>query len=349
MDKKLLNCTYFVIFFGFLNVLIYLIYIYSQHDDKYQDKYQDKISKQTPLNELYKLLINPYCSYRFCDHHIGTEIYSHTPFGNKLKSNDILRNKNVISIKSNDVVLCEVNYFIYFVEVVLPILEDNKIKIILFTTQENMDPKMKQEDRLAKRSMNSDRVLKSESIILWVSQNPIYNNHRKYFAFPYGLVMKNLEIYRDFFIQHSKKQNKSRKINNIHQRPHGHIPKDHIRHKYKEFGELSGKMLPLKEFLSEVSKSYFFISTTGDRPDCYRHYECIGLDTIPISDIDEKYRQIFGNDMIYSHGDEMVRYLRNNGDSLKYHQPNKNIIYVDYWKDKINDRLKFLGCSRRLL
>lgn len=345
MVKEQLYCLYFVVFFALLTLLIYLIYIHSKHDYKYQDK----ISKDTPLNELYKLLINPYCSYRFCDHYIGTEIYSHTPFGNKLKSNDFIRNKNVISIKQNDVVLCEVNYFIYFVEEVLPILEDNKIKIILFTTQENMDPKIKQEDRLAKRSKNSDRVLKSESIFLWVSQNPIYNNHRKYFAFPYGLVMKNLEIYRDFLIQYSTKQNKSRKMNNIQQSVWNHLPKDHIRRKYKEFGASSGNRLPLKQYLSEVSKSFFLISTTGDRPDCYRHYECIGLDTIPISDIDEKYRQIFGNDMIYSDGDEMVRYLKTNADSLKYHQPNKNIIYVDYWKDTINKRLELLGCSRRLL
>ena len=111
--------------------------------------------------------------------------------------------------------------------------------------------------------------------------------------------------------------------------------------------------LSTKDYYDKLSNTKYMISTTGDRDDCYRHYECIGLGTIPIhsqtqtrtqtSNTNSNLKQIFGSDMIYASGDEMLKHLNNNGKSLKYKKPNTNLIYVDFWKDEINRRLNLIG------
>ncbi|KAL7554215.1 hypothetical protein ACHAWF_017630 [Thalassiosira exigua] len=36
----------------------------------------------------------------------------------------------------------------------------------------------------------------------------------------------------------------------------------------------------------QVAASRYLISPDGDRPECYRHYEAIGLGTVPITEMD---------------------------------------------------------------
>mmetsp|Transcript_60028 Transcript_60028/g.147547 ORF Transcript_60028/g.147547 Transcript_60028/m.147547 type:complete len:422 (-) Transcript_60028:408-1673(-) len=49
------------------------------------------------------------------------------------------------------------------------------------------------------------------------------------------------------------------------------------------------------EYLETLAASQYVLSPDGDHPDCYRHYEAIGLGTIPITQLDPKY---------YSHLDD---------------------------------------------
>jgi hypothetical protein len=86
-----------------------------------------------------------------------------------------------------------------------------------------------------------------------------------------------------------------------------------------------------------ISKSEFVISTAGDREDCYRHYECIGLNAIPISNIN--YQEIFGNNMVYSNPEDMVKMVQTGKiqSGVTYNPPDKNIITIDYWVKSIDD------------
>jgi hypothetical protein len=47
----------------------------------------------------------------------------------------------------------------------------------------------------------------------------------------------------------------------------------------------TGKKLSLWKFYDEVATHQFILSPQGDRPECYRHYEAIGLGTIPVTDL----------------------------------------------------------------
>ena len=78
----------------------------------------------------------------------------------------------------------------------------------------------------------------------------------------------------------------------------------------------------------------FILSPIGDRDDCYRHYEAIGLGVVPISNVNSFYKNIFTSNMIYTDIDNMVNML-NLDFNLNYVEPNKNLICFDYYKNLI--------------
>ena len=78
---------------------------------------------------------------------------------------------------------------------------------------------------------------------------------------------------------------------------------------YKLFGFKSGPRLDYATYLTRVVNTEFLISTGGDREDCYRHYEAIGLGTKPVSNINRKlYSQIF--ESISSKPPKFPRFLK---------------------------------------
>ena len=132
---------------------------------------------------------------------------------------------------------------------------------------------------------------------------------------------------------------KTIKISNMHSGCHSHLPSNHIRRKFDIFGKNSGKRMEYHQFLKNISNSEFVISTQGDRDDCYRHYECIGLGAIPVSNIDEKYKDIFEDNMLFSNEQDMEQMVNNKIVDHEYKKPNAEILTISYWLDKINKRL----------
>ena len=48
----------------------------------------------------------------------------------------------------------------------------------------------------------------------------------------------------------------------------------------------SGRKLPYETYLRKIAESSYVISPNGIRPDCHRHYEAIGLGSVPITAFD---------------------------------------------------------------
>ena len=88
-----------------------------------------------------------------------------------------------------------------------------------------------------------------------------------------------------------------------------------------------------------MSAGKFILSPIGDRDDCYRHYEAIGLGTIPVSNVNSFYKNIFSGNMIYNNIDEMVNMLDTGSTNCVYEEPNKDLICFEYYKDMIYKRL----------
>lgn len=80
-----------------------------------------------------------------------------------------------------------------------------------------------------------------------------------------------------------------------------------------------------------MAEGKFILSPIGDRDDCYRHYEAIGVGTIPVSNINPFYKNIFSNNMIYTNIDEMVNMIDKESINYIYQEPNKDLICFEYY------------------
>jgi hypothetical protein len=161
-------------------------------------------------------------------------------------------------------------------------------------------------------------------------------------AFPYGICHHNINEYVKFLT--SCNTDKTTHLLNQYAAAHDHLPRHHIRKQFDVFGKKSGNHLTYTEFLTNIAHSEFVISTSGDRDDCYRHYECIGLNAIPISNIKDGYKDIFGENMIYSNAQEMIQFL-NNRVQIPYQQPNRDMVTISYWVLALDEKMRKIETS----
>jgi hypothetical protein len=266
-------------------------------------------------NNLTKLLlkiINPFSLYYLCNHFVGNEIKEYN-INIPENKNDILITNNLSLIKDYDIIHVQVNYFDKFCNEILDKIDK---KIILTTGQWHL-PQIKLNNL-------TEYVLNHPNILLWVSQNPIYSHNKKYIAFPYGIAHYNLKNYASLLLK-----NNIIKTNEIEFLPIN----NHTNICRLKLPILS--YIDADEFYKKLSNTKFIISPIGDRDDCYRHYEAIGLGTIPISNVSNLYYDIFDNNMYYTEVDEMIKIINNKSTNFKYFEPNKDLICFDYYKDKI--------------
>ena len=161
-------------------------------------------------------------------------------------------------------------------------------------------------------------------------------------AFPYGICHLNINEYANFIQSNNVNTDKDIKLINQSATLHDNLPNNHIRKMYDIFGKNSGKRINYSEFLTNILKSEFVISTSGDRDDCYRHYECIGLNAIPLSNISYGYKDIFGDNMIYTDAEEIIDMINKNIVNYEYKKPNRDMLTINYWVCKINQKISSL-------
>jgi hypothetical protein len=261
-----------------------------------------------------KLLLNPNSLIYMCDHYYKPE--HQLPEQGVINKNDLLINKDFSQIKDYDIVHCGIDYLSNFLN---EILEKIDKKIILTTGQvQNPTP-----------NELTDKILEHKNVLLWVSQNPIYDNSDKYLAFPFGLNIDSVYAYATF-LYYCKIEGKP---NNLI-----HLPLNYTTNPCR----LKLPIIPRissTQFWIEIVQAKFILSPIGDRDDCYRNYEAIGLGTIPISNVNELYKNIFTTNMIYSNIDEMANMLHDDNLNLVYKEPNKDLICYEYWKDIVYKKI----------
>ena len=292
-------------------------------------------------------LITPITPYFLCDHFVSTEVHKSS---NKfigvdllLNANDLFKNKNYGDIKNFDIIQVQVDYFDFFYYEILPFIKKHNIKVILITSQWHFSQ--------IHRTDKTDKVLNDDNILLWISQNPIYVNNPKYMAFPYGICHTKVNKYVDFIKSNNVNNAKKNKIVNQYVNYTNHLlPSNHIRKRYAILGKNTGKeRLSYTDFLTNILNSEFVISTSGDRDDCHRHYECIGLNSIPVSNINGEYKDIFKENMLYSNAEEMIDMVNSGVVNYEYKIPDRNILTIAYWELKIKQKINSLiSCSYNL-
>lgn len=291
------------------------------------------VNNDVSLFDAYNLIITPVSAYYISNFYLGVEPKNlNLP---KSKSKHLKENLNLL--KDNDIIFIENNSFKLFVEDFLPNI---KTKFVLLTSQTNRP-------RLTNKIL-IDTVLNNNFLIVWFSHNPIKITS-KYKMLPYGInngivcsVLKDRNIAPLLYINELKKNVK--KTDNIISLPmrvtHScrryfpHImPVDGVRHDNKV-------IMTIPDYYKNLHKAKFVLSPIGDREDCYRHWEAIGLGCVPISNVNKNlFKQTLKSSMLYKDCTEMLNNYKNN-DILDYNEPNKDLICLSYWINEINKYIK---------
>jgi hypothetical protein len=295
----------------------------------YFDNLINIIEKKKDFETLYKNLINPFSPYLLCNHSVSQENieyieYIQYDFINNNNINDLFSKRNYYFIKNYDIIYIETNLLELFVTDILPNID----KLIIIMTGKWYLPQIK------KNNM-SDYLLNHSNILLWISQNPIYINHPRYIPFPYGLEINRLETYSKQLLLPVNKTK--------------HITFLPISNETNKCRKKLPKLHPIDscEYYEKISNSEFVISPIGDRDDCYRHYECIGLGTIPISNVGETYKPLFQDNMYYCNIDGIVEIMNSNIIDISYSIPNRDFICFNYHRDIIMKRIEEIKHDNR--
>jgi hypothetical protein len=83
-----------------------------------------------------------------------------------------------------------------------------------------------------------------------------------------------------------------------------------------------------------MHESNYIISPDGDRPECYRHYEAIGLGTMPITQLHPHlYRHLSGN-VVFN---ETKRNMTELETTLpRDPKVNQRLLYEEYWMEYVD-------------
>jgi len=275
-----------------------------------------------PRPRLLPFIVNPFSPLLLCDHHYGTK---HEP------DPDIVINpldKDITdTIKPCASICVNAKAFETFVTDVLPRI---RTKVILFTSRFHIPQ--------VRRSPLTDAVKAHPAISHWFAQNPVYPGDERYTAYPYGIRADLLEEYGPTFLAHHTSQQAEVKTKTIE-----HLPfimthpsrkpflTDHVR---------NAPALKPVQFYERIAQARFLVSPRGDRPDTYRHWEAIGLGTLPIANINRTlYGSLFGDDMVYMEdADKIISLLDEHARDMlerQYHVPAAHRLSSLFWARQV--------------
>ncbi len=258
------------------------------------------------------LIINPFSPYYICDYYLSdeAEIYN-VPI--PIHAKEFLKSPQ--APVDGNIIYVQVNFIEWFCQYILPKLY---VKIILITGQWH-----------APQHTNiklSNIILNHPNIMRWYSQNPIFPNGGKYYAFPYGIEHTHLEKYARVLLE----SRSTLKTTNI-----ASLPLNTSTNSCRQLFKITTPYLELSDFYREVARAKFLISPIGDRDDCYRHYEAIGLGTIPLSNVGPFYKHIFESSMMYFSTSELVEIADGKKQIDEYQKPRQELICLEYYKEQI--------------
>ena len=291
----------------------------------YFEKLVQTLRDDSSYDTILKNIVNVFSPYYLCQHFIGDEawkwgILSRLPPG----KNDLNSTNNLSVIQDYDIIQCQLKFFPHFVMNILPSIHK---KVVLITSQF--------EQQEFARNEFTDLVLNHPNVVLWISTNPIYEASEKYMPFPFGFSPFNLSVYTNILLN-TEEITKTDEWTHMHLSPTN--PCRDLLPKGEKYSE--------EEFYHNIQKSRFMISPIGDRDDCYRHYECIGLKTIPISNVSKYYADIFKEDMYYCDIQKMIEIIETNKIDYEYREPNRDLISYEYHKDRVYKRIQSLKVDR---
>ncbi|KAI2508400.1 hypothetical protein MHU86_6074 [Fragilaria crotonensis] len=100
----------------------------------------------------------------------------------------------------------------------------------------------------------------------------------------------------------------------------------------------SGPKLQYTEYCEEIASHQFILSPDGDRPECYRTYEAIGMGTVPITELSASlYRHLQPAPVLYETYDWNLTETQAMERLGVAHFPtvNRMLVLEEYWLDYV--------------
>jgi hypothetical protein len=168
-------------------------------------------------------------------------------------------------------------------------------------------------------------MFQNEYIVAWFTTNK-WNTHPKLYGLPHGLWSEKSHKYMRFWKKELDHQTEKKQHIFF-----SHLGLDHRPHR---IGLPSGKALKYNDYLKEMAQSEYVFSPNGDRPDCIRNLEAIGLGTVPVTQLNRSLYGFYGDSMLYSVQNITRTSLIKITSTIKY---NRFMVFLQFWKDYINN------------
>jgi FkbM family methyltransferase len=179
-------------------------------------------------------------------------------------------------------------------------------------------------------------LLNSSCIVKLFSQNLGYHFrqplHPKLAPWPYGILPHHwpLEFLSKAFwrLQNDTNHRKTKGI------MHGYLGKTNA----KRENIPSGPKLNYTEYYDEIARHRFILSPDGDRPECFRMFEAIGLGTVPITELpSDLYRHLQPAPVLYETSDWNIsdtQAMERLG-ATHFLTVNRLLVLEEYWLDYV--------------
>jgi hypothetical protein len=186
-------------------------------------------------------------------------------------------------------------------------------------------------------------MLEHPMVLAWFCQNldiyaAPYLHHPKVFPWPYGLAdapfrhqYARRELYRQAVTENSLSTTLSKETI-LYLVYFSVLTNQKIR-----LSIPNGKAdTTLPEYYRNMARARFIFSPNGDRPECYRHYEAIGLGTVPVTQLDPHVHRHLNGSVIFQNTNWNASSYWNTSQALEDYKdmvPNRELIFEDYWME----------------
>ena len=225
-----------------------------------------------------------------------------------------------------------------FVKVCLPNL---KVHIILITGRWHIPA--------VSETASARTLLASPFIHRWFLQNP-FTQHEKIVQLPYGVMHSNLPSFAKFVADVDLTGERQFLLLNLH------LGKTNPQR--AKINSTDKVRLLVPEYYARLSQAEFIVSPAGDRPDCHRHLEAIGLGAKPICNCPESFKALYGDTMLFADINDMNKYIQDPNLLKNTHlfshnitTMDQNVLSIGYWDQRIQQEIEHFfvvqGHSRR--
>ena len=228
-------------------------------------------------------IVTPFAPLIVCDYYLSTEVDS---LGLQWL-NRKARNLRLVKVTkvSPLVFFCQADEVAEFISRVLPQISG---AFVLITGKWEL-PAIQEEDF-------RDEILSHPQFAAWYTQNQIFSKNRVN-PFPYGVRLENAPLVAWMSLRRKRAKIAS-PVLVPYCKEHLHLSPE-VAADRRLVSEFMSEKKPLQAYLEDVLTHRYVVSPAGDRPDTYRHWECILLGSYPVSNQREALFPLFGKDMIY--------------------------------------------------